>query len=87
MPIYEYDCEKCHKRHEITQKITDAPLETCPDCSGKLTKIISMTSFHLKGSGWYATDYKKSQSPKPAEGAKPGAAPATPPAGPKKPEN
>ena len=57
MPIYEYECKTCGKNHEIMQKITDQPLSVCPDCGGKLRKIISNTSFVLKGSGWYATDY------------------------------
>ena len=69
MPIYEYDCQTCGKHHEIMQKITDAPLKKCPDCGGKMKKLISNTSFVLKGTGWYATDYgsdrKKSSSREP----------------------
>lgn len=57
MPIYEYECEQCRKYHEIMQKITDSPLSQCPACGGTLRKMISNTSFVLKGSGWYATDY------------------------------
>lgn len=57
MPIYEYSCQKCHKELEIMQKITDAPVPKCPECGGKMKKIISNTSFVLKGTGWYATDY------------------------------
>lgn len=57
MPIYEYKCKSCGKHHEIMQKITDAPLTVCPDCGGKMKKQISNTSFVLKGTGWYATDY------------------------------
>jgi putative FmdB family regulatory protein len=57
MPIYEYKCEKCKKHHEIMQKITDKPLTICPGCGGAMNKMISSTSFVLKGSGWYATDY------------------------------
>ena len=57
MPIYEYKCGKCKKRHEIMQKITEKPLTICPSCGGAMTKMISSTSFVLKGSGWYATDY------------------------------
>ena len=57
MPIYEYNCTECGKHHEIMQKITDKPLTTCADCGGKLKKMISSTSFVLKGTGWYATDY------------------------------
>lgn len=57
MPIYEYDCTKCGKQHEIMQKITEKPLTKCPECGGKMKKLISNTSFVLKGTGWYATDY------------------------------
>lgn len=57
MPIYEYECTNCGHVHEIMQKMSDKPLTRCPQCSGKLQKIISQSSFHLKGSGWYATDY------------------------------
>ena len=59
MPIYEYECVKCGHVHEIMQKISDKPLSKCPQCSGKLQKLISQSSFHLKGSGWYVTDYAK----------------------------
>jgi putative FmdB family regulatory protein len=57
MPIYEYGCMKCGKTHELMQKFSDAPLSVCPDCGGKVRKLISNTSFVLKGTGWYATDY------------------------------
>ena len=61
MPIYEYDCPKCG-RIEVFQKINDAPLTVCPECKkngteSKVKKCISLSSFHLKGSGWYTTDY------------------------------
>jgi putative FmdB family regulatory protein len=56
MPIYEYSCPKCGE-FETTQRITDAPLKKCPTCKSKVQKLISNTSFQLKGSGWYATDY------------------------------
>lgn len=59
MPIYEYQCQSCGKTTEVIQKFSDAPLETCEFCSGKLAKLISQSSFHLKGSGWYVTDYAK----------------------------
>ena len=59
MPIYEYRCDKCKKVHEVLQKISDAPLRKCPACSGRLEKLISRTSFQLKGSGWYVTDYAR----------------------------
>jgi putative FmdB family regulatory protein len=57
MPIYEYQCNACGKIEEALQKATDAPLTTCSHCSGKLSKLISHSTFHLKGSGWYVTDY------------------------------
>ena len=57
MPIYEYKCEKCGKEHEVMQKMTEKPLTVCESCGGRLKKLISNTSFVLKGSGWYVTDY------------------------------
>ena len=59
MPIYEYECTKCRKTFEIFQKIGDDPLTKCRICGGVLSKLISQCSFHLKGTGWYVTDYKK----------------------------
>lgn len=58
MPIYEYRCQKCGII-EITQKITGKALSRCPKCKGKIKKLISHTSFQLKGTGWYATDYAR----------------------------
>jgi putative FmdB family regulatory protein len=58
MPIYEYRCDKCGQ-FEIMQKITERALQRCPTCQGKVTKLISNTSFQLKGSGWYLTDYAR----------------------------
>ena len=57
MPIYEYECTKCGKISEVWQQMSDKPLKKCQYCSGKVQKLISRSSFHLKGSGWYATDY------------------------------
>ncbi|HUO06068.1 MAG TPA: zinc ribbon domain-containing protein [Candidatus Binataceae bacterium] len=71
MPIYEYKCNKCGV-FEVMQRITEPPLKKCPTCKGKAERIVSRTSFVLKGSGWYATDYGKkgdSESTKPAETA------------------
>lgn len=62
MPIYEYGCDQCRETFEISQKISEAPLGACPKCGGPVQKLISRTSFQLKGGGWYATDYKKSGS-------------------------
>lgn len=66
MPIYEYLCEKCQHEFEKEQRISDPPVKTCPVCrSRKVKKLISRTSFVLKGSGWYSDLYSS---------AKPGAA-------------
>jgi putative FmdB family regulatory protein len=59
MPLYEYQCAECGGIEEVIQKFSDAPLTTCRHCSGKLNKLISQSSFHLKGTGWYVTDYSK----------------------------
>jgi len=62
MPIYEYQCLKCGVI-EVTQRITEKPLAKCPTCKSKIKKLISNTSFQLKGTGWYITDYaRKGQS-------------------------
>jgi len=66
MPIYEYKCQKCGKQFEAFQGITDPELKSCKFCKGKVQKMVSLSSFSLKGSGWYATDYK---------GKKPGVSP------------
>ena|SRR5215510_769964 len=58
MPIYEYKCQKCGI-FETSQKIMDKPLVKCPTCKGKVKKLISNTSFQLKGTGWYITDYAR----------------------------
>ena len=59
MPIYEYECSKCGAVEEVLQSFSEKPLTKCRQCSGKLHKLISQSSFHLKGSGWYVTDYAK----------------------------
>jgi putative FmdB family regulatory protein len=70
MPVYEYECQKCGT-FETTQRITDEPLSKCPTCKGKVKKLISNTSFQLKGTGWYITDYarKGKDAPKTENGA------------------
>jgi len=60
MPIYEYKCTKCNEQFDAIQKFSDAPLKKCKSCGGKLKKLITNTSFVLKGSGWYVTDYPSS---------------------------
>lgn len=64
MPIYEYVCEKCSSRIEVMQRVADPPMKRCSKCRGKLEKVISRTSFQLKGSGWYASDYSSKPSSK-----------------------
>ena len=56
MPIYEYKCNKCGVV-EVMQRITEAPLRKCPNCKSKVERMVSRSSFVLKGTGWYATDY------------------------------
>ncbi len=68
MPIYEYACESCGHELEVLQKMSDAPLSDCPECSKPaLKKLVSAAGFQLKGSGWYETDFKNKKSAKPAE--------------------
>lgn len=63
MPIYEYRCENCGDFREVIQKMSDAPLRLCKSCGKEaLEKVLSKTSFVLKGSGWYVTDYKSRPS-------------------------
>ncbi len=57
MPIYEYECLQCGKRTELLQRMSDAPLATCPQCGGEVRKLISAPAVQFKGSGWYVTDY------------------------------
>lgn len=85
MPIYEYRCAKCGFQKEFLQRVSDKPLKKCPEC-GKpaLAKLVTAAGFQLKGTGWYATDFKgggakpaakkkddkpAASSDKPAEGA------------------
>ena len=65
MPIYEYECNDCKQRHEIIQKISDPPLEHCPQCAGTMRKLISSPAIQFKGSGFYKTDYPSSSSSAP----------------------
>ncbi|WP_300461223.1 zinc ribbon domain-containing protein [Desulfobacula sp.] len=57
MPVYEYQCTECGQIEEALQKISEPPLKICSHCKGNLKKLISQSTFHLKGSGWYVTDY------------------------------
>ncbi len=58
MPIYEYTCPRCGD-FEVMQRISEDSLEKCPTCGAKVAKLISRSAFHLKGSGWYITDYAR----------------------------
>jgi putative FmdB family regulatory protein len=76
VPIYEYQCTKCGEIFEAFQKITDDPLSHCKFCQAKVEKLISHSTFQLKGSGWYLTDYARKSSssssmekPKASEGS------------------
>jgi putative FmdB family regulatory protein len=63
MPLYEYQCDQCGERFEKIQKFSDPPLETCAKCGGgPIHKLIAAPAFHLKGSGWYITDYARKDS-------------------------
>ncbi len=82
MPIYAYKCGACGHAKDVLQKISDAPLTQCPACGAEaFSKQITAAGFQLKGSGWYATDFRGGGSA-PAAGAKSeeAAAPAAPPA-------
>ena len=57
MPIYEYECTKCGHQTEVWQKFSDKALTKCHQCKGRMKKLVSQSTFHLKGSGWYVTDY------------------------------
>jgi putative FmdB family regulatory protein len=77
MPVYEYECKECENVFEIQQKMADAPLAACPECTGPVTKLISMNSFRLKGGGWYADGYASSANGTSEEKSE--AKPVTPP--------
>jgi putative FmdB family regulatory protein len=62
MPIYEYECKKCHHRFERIQKFSDPHVKKCPDCGGPVEQVISAPAVQFKGSGWYVTDYAKKSS-------------------------
>lgn len=78
MPIYAYKCEACGLAKDVLQKVSDAPLSVCPACSSpKFAKQVTAAGFQLKGSGWYATDFKGGTASTPASAAeKPESAPA-----------
>ncbi len=59
MPLYEYRCQSCESHTEVVQRFDDPPRATCEECGGELKKLISAPAFHLKGEGWYVTDYAR----------------------------
>lgn len=59
MPLYEYECEKDGSRFEVIQKFSDEPVTICPDCGGKVRRLISSPAIQFKGTGWYITDYAR----------------------------
>lgn len=64
MPIYEYECNACGHKLEAIQKFSDAPLTECPKCHKQsLNKLVSAAGFQLKGTGWYATDFRNKGKP------------------------
>ncbi|MEL7448420.1 MAG: zinc ribbon domain-containing protein [Pseudomonadota bacterium] len=73
MPIYEYQCDSCHHTFDALQKLSDEPLKVCPECGAEsLRKLVSAPSFRLKGTGWYETDFKKSNQKNLADGGQKG---------------
>ena len=70
MPTYEYQCDKCGRTFEVRQRISAPPLKTCETCGGAVRRLISSTTFILKGEGWYVTDYPSAARKKAAESEK-----------------
>lgn len=76
MPIYEYKCADCGFQKEVLQKMSDAPLTTCPECGkASFSKMVSAAGFQLKGNGWYQTDFKGGSSSKQEAAAAPACCP------------
>jgi putative FmdB family regulatory protein len=69
VPLYEYECRKCHHRFEVIQSVSDKPIRKCPNCKkGTVQKLLSSPALRFKGSGWYVTDYGGKGSAPPGEG-------------------
>lgn len=79
MPIYEYQCQNCHHTFEEIQKVSDPHVGTCPQCGGTVERLISQTSFALKGGGWYKDGYAKPGGTSEKKEAAPGTAGETKP--------
>ncbi|RZI43538.1 zinc ribbon domain-containing protein [Herbaspirillum sp. HC18] len=81
MPIYAYRCETCDFAKDVLQKLSDAPLTECPSCGkSSFKKQLTAAGFQLKGTGWYATDFRNGGSSASPSAAKPAAAEAACPA-------
>jgi putative FmdB family regulatory protein len=81
MPIYAYKCSSCGHELDVLQKMSDAPLSQCPSCNqATFTKQLTAAGFQLKGSGWYATDFKGGPAAAPAPASDPASTPASAPA-------
>ena len=81
MPLYEYQCRKCGHRFEKIQKFSDPEVKKCPECGGKVERLLSAPAVQFKGTGWYVTDYARQGAAKTegkTEAAGDGAAPAKP---------
>jgi putative FmdB family regulatory protein len=59
MPLYEYECGRCKHRFELIQKFSDKKVRKCPECGGRVERLISAPAIRFKGTGWYVTDYAK----------------------------
>lgn len=57
MPIYEYECRRCEHRFELLQRFDDKPARKCPECGGRVDRLIGVPAIRFKGTGWYVTDY------------------------------
>jgi len=71
MPLYEYQCKKCHHRFERIQKFSDPHVKKCPECGGPVEQLLSPPAVQFKGSGWYVTDYARKSSAPASEGSAP----------------
>ena len=63
VPIYEYECGRCQHRFELIQKFSDSPVRKCPECAGRVERLISAPAIRFKGTGWYVTDYANKGKP------------------------
>lgn len=79
MPLYEYECFVCGHHFERILKVADASTVSCPECGGKVRRLLGVPALQFKGSGWYVTDYGKGNAGRSSALAKPGDSPSPPP--------